>query len=118
MSAKHVIQKLKNRRGESIAEVLIALLVSALGMLLLATMISASAKVIQKSKEAMREYVRSENALVEQNSSNSYDTGSVSISSSDFNNKLWDGASSDFTVLYYVNSSASTGRPSISYRIR
>lgn len=51
-----IIRKIRNTHGESIAEVLIALLISALALLMLATMISSTMKMVTKSKEKMESY--------------------------------------------------------------
>lgn len=119
---KNACHKLKNHRGESIAEVLIALLVSSLGMLLLATMISASARVIRTSRDAMKNYMSSDNLIILQNESS--DTvkilyGTITVKdSSDNNYALWDGGSSDIDAAYYRSTSAGNGYPVISYRKR
>ena len=61
---KRIKGKIKNEKGESLSEVLIALLVSVLGMVLLASMITASTNIIMKSKNKMKQYVTAENYVV------------------------------------------------------
>ena len=53
---KKALAKLKNKSGETIAEVLVALLVSSLGLVILASMINASTNIIAKSRSLMEEY--------------------------------------------------------------
>ena len=57
-------KKLRSRCGESIAEVLIALLIAALGLTLLAAMITSASRMIRMSKANMAAYVTAQNALV------------------------------------------------------
>lgn len=47
--ANKLLRKLQDRRGESLAEVLAAMLVMALGMTLLVSMLAASSRLIAKS---------------------------------------------------------------------
>lgn len=62
-----VFQKIKkkvfNRKGDSIAEVLIALLISSLALVMLAAMITASANIITNSKTKMNDYYEEINVL-------------------------------------------------------
>lgn len=54
---KKVQKKCKGRNGETITEVLVASLVIAFGSILLATMVTASTKIIQKSMIAYDHYM-------------------------------------------------------------
>lgn len=49
-------KKLKGNAGESIAEVLIALLIAALALTMLASVITSAAKMINRSKQLMNAY--------------------------------------------------------------
>lgn len=62
---KNAIRKLKSNSGESIAEVLIAATVIALGFLMLASMMGSSAKMIRNSEEYYEEYIDSKNKVEE-----------------------------------------------------
>ena len=53
---KRVKQKLKSDAGESLGEVLIALLIAALALTMLASVISTSARMISQSKEKLEKY--------------------------------------------------------------
>ena len=55
--------KLKRQSGETIAEVLIALLVCSLALVMLAGMISATQRMIAKSKIKMQEYYQANDVL-------------------------------------------------------
>ena len=49
-------KKIRSRTGDSIAEVLIALLISSLALVMLASMITASANMITKSRDTLEDY--------------------------------------------------------------
>ena len=53
---KKIQSKIRSRVGESIGETLIALLISALALLMLAGAISSAAKIVTRNKTAMEEY--------------------------------------------------------------
>lgn len=59
-----MVKKLRSRAGESIAEVLVALLISVLGVSLLVGMIGVSTRVINNSTEAMHRQYAKANALL------------------------------------------------------
>ena len=59
-----IVKKLKNNSGESIAELLISILISVLGITLLAIMIQTSSKLILNSKKKIEEYTEKENKIV------------------------------------------------------
>ena len=60
---KSIRKKLSGNQGDSIAEVLIALLISSLALVMLASMITSSSKMIISSKTKMEEYYSSSGAL-------------------------------------------------------
>ena len=53
---KQMMNKLQSRVGETLAEVLIALLVSTLALMILAGMISSTTNVVKASEQKMDEY--------------------------------------------------------------
>lgn len=59
-------RKLRSNAGESIAETLIALLISALALVMLAGAISATANMITKSDKQMGKYYTGDDNLVQQ----------------------------------------------------
>ena len=59
-----IVKKLRSRAGESIAEVMVALLISALGMSLLVGMIGASVRVIENSTRTMHLQYEKANAEI------------------------------------------------------
>lgn len=98
--------KLKSKKGESITEVLVALLISALAIVLLAGMVNASTNMILKSKNKMEKYANAENSVVERNG-NEPATGTVTfkigenkIRLNDDNNGTTDN---EVSVEYYTN---------------
>ena len=62
-------KKLKNNSGESLAEVLIALLVASLGITLLAVMIHTSSRLVLKSSEKIKNYTADEVKIVKRSNS-------------------------------------------------
>jgi len=53
---KRIRSKIKSCAGESIGETLIALLISALALMMLAGAVSSAAKIVTRNKTAMEEY--------------------------------------------------------------
>lgn len=56
--------KLKSRRGESLAEVLVALLISAVAVVLLSGMVASSVRLIDKSTKTIQERYARNNASI------------------------------------------------------
>ena len=98
--AEKIKSKLNSKSGESITEVLVALLISSLGLLLLAGMISSTNRIVSRSKEATRNYVEQINTLVEQGTSS--ETGTVSFSDG-VSTKLTNISGKTIGVTYYTN---------------
>lgn len=65
---KKLKAKLKSRAGESLGEVLVALLIAALALTMLASVISASSKLVINSKQDMSQYYAKNDALAQQSS--------------------------------------------------
>lgn len=59
MNKKRVFTKLKSQNGESIVEVLVAVLITALASVLFAAMFTASTRIIQSGATKMNEYYES-----------------------------------------------------------
>lgn len=92
---KQVRQKLRSQRGESLGEVLVALLVAALAITILAGAIVTAGRIITQSREAMGEYYASNNEL-------SAHSGTPTGGKVTFSEKLVDGTN-EATVNFYVN---------------
>ena len=58
--------KIKNNKGESIAETLVALLIAALGLLMLAGSILSAYKIITSSNRKIAQYTAAQNIIVKQ----------------------------------------------------
>ena len=58
-------KKLRSRAGETLAETLVALLVSSIGLMMLASMINSSARLITKSRSVLSDYYAEINKLEE-----------------------------------------------------
>lgn len=58
-----MINKLKSEKGESIGEVLVAMLIVALGSVMFASMVTASGRLLTHSKQAYNSYIENHNQL-------------------------------------------------------
>ncbi len=66
---KKLVAKLRSRAGESLTETLVALLIAALGLVILAGAISSTNSMVQRSKTVMTSYYTANNALEAQSGS-------------------------------------------------
>lgn len=72
-NAMTIRKKLKSTSGESIAETLVAVLISAFALLMLAGTINTASNLITKGQESMETYYEESNELAEaDNSSKNY----------------------------------------------
>lgn len=75
---KQATRKLRSRAGESIGETLVALLISALALLMLAGAISSAGRIVTRNKESMDTYYKtaaeSNNQIAVQNKWNGNST--------------------------------------------
>ena len=55
---KRIIQKLRCNRGESLTETLVALLIAAIALVMLASMISSTARIVTQSKAKMTDFYK------------------------------------------------------------
>ena len=101
--------RLGSRSGESIAETLIALLVSSIGLLMLAGMLNGSTMMIVRSRKTVGSYYTGNNQLEMKGGDPS---GTVNMVFKDEEGKIREEA---FPVVYYVNRTVGK-RPVISYR--
>ena len=70
MTGKRGLKKLKSRAGESIAETLVALLISALALLMLAGAVSSAARVVTGSSNKLKEYYAADRNLATRSGTN------------------------------------------------
>lgn len=90
----NIRKKLASRRGESLGEVLVALLVSALAITMLAGAIAASSRMVLRSRDAMQDYYTFTNGLSA--GEGTHEPGTIR-----FSENLVDG--SDVPVTFYTN---------------
>lgn len=111
-TGKSLKRRLKNNSGESITEVLVALLVSTLGIVLLAGMINSSTIMINNSKEKIASFVSAGVTVVEQisDAANPNPSGTVLTtvkeSGKEDTMKLFDGDNGSTKVEYFENTEA------------
>ena len=100
-----VKRRLKSRRGESITEVLAALLVSTIGVALLTVMIGSSSRMISTSRDKIDDYVGASNLLAQKGTDNDGEgTVVVRNTSGDAISLSDDVPTREITVAYYTNS--------------
>ncbi len=96
-------KKLKGNGGESIAEVLIALLIAALALTMLASVITTAAKTITKSKEQMDAYYTA-NEWLSSHTTSETDTWTVTVKDAVSKNDVnLTGATPSMNVRFQVN---------------
>lgn len=97
---QHLLSKLRSERGESLGEVLVAVLVVALGSLLFASMLTASIRIISKGKKTYHQNMNVKNQLeaYQKGNSETSSTGSTS------NVKPEDGKVTVSGTLYGIDS--------------
>ncbi len=105
--------KLRSKRGESLTEVLIAVLVSGIALMLLASTIAATKTIVTRSKAATQDYVGGNNQLVEKKTETVSGAGNIEFDVMDsvgnyHLTKLTDDSPTDISVQYYVNSALKT----------
>ena len=93
-----VMNKLRSRSGETITETLVALLISALALVMLAGVIASSSRIVTRSRAKIQEYYSACNEMAELNEKTG--TGAVKITGTEI------GDSTDITeqVDYFKGS--------------
>jgi Tfp pilus assembly protein PilV len=66
---RQIRRKLNSRNGESLAEVLVAVLVIAIGLVLLSTMVLASGRLVDNGGRKMTQVISASNAMESQSGS-------------------------------------------------
>ncbi len=95
-------KKLKGNAGESIAEVLIALLIAALALTMLASVITTAARTITKSKEQMDAYYTA-NEWLSSHTTSETDTWTVTVKDASDKDVNLTGATPSMNVRFQVN---------------
>ena len=96
----YVIGKMEGQGGESIGEVLVALLISSIGLTLLAMMVSSSSRMVERSKSTVHDYVLQSNVLEDQSGDG---TSGVLSFSCDSTTKIADDSTAPIDIEYYTN---------------
>ena len=105
----------RSRRGETITEVLVALLISALGLVLLAGMIGTATRLITDSRAQTEAYIEAENALAAQSGSGKAGTVGFSLGSTPI--RLADGEAAAVPVAFFTNGGQGD-KAILSYKVR
>lgn len=95
-----IFKKIRNNNGESIAETLIALLVAALGLIILASAINSTSRIITSGNNKIKEYNEKEKIVVQQKVETDTATGIIS-----FNNEKisYESGSIDIDINIFKN---------------
>ena len=99
MLAKKTYFKAACQKGETLVETLVSLLISSLALLMLATMVSASAYTIKKSNDRINKYYESNNDI--SSLSGTVEAGTIKITLKDESNNVYEVITD---VPYYNNS--------------
>ena len=110
--AAQAVKRLKQNTGETIAELLVAVVISTLGLMLLAGMINAASAMIRSGQETEERYAAGENALADRTGA-VVGTGSVTIAYNSVSVSIASGVES-IPVSYYAND-AMDGSPVVAY---
>ena len=97
---KKIHAKLCNQSGESIGETLVALLISALALVMLAGAIGSAAKVITRSNEKMTKYYQTDNKIAERATAKS---GPINITMTEKTDSTLTQTTVTGTYKYYMN---------------
>ena len=108
--SKRIMKKLRDHSGETIAETLIALLVSALALVMLAGAIGTAARVVTTSERTMQAYYLANNNLATPGDSGGTNDGSATIKI----DKKIANETTGFSVQYTKNPVLG-GKPVVAY---
>ena len=97
---KKIRAKLCNQSGESIGETLVALLISALALVMLAGAIGSAANVITRSNEKMTKYYQTDNEIAKHATAKS---GPINITMTEKTDRTLTQTTVTGTYKYYMN---------------
>ena len=99
------MKRLRSKRGETIAETLIALLISCVALIMLANMIDSGSRLVMDSEDRMDEYYSQNNGIAAGNSDEAGDSGSAKITITKDNSSGTSTTIKEVDVNYYINNS-------------
>lgn len=106
--------KLRSTAGESISETLVALLISALALVMLAGAISAASRIVMKSRSKLETYYDKNETLV--NLSAGSNAGSVTITEPPAPGAIADDDDTESIPIVYYENDAFSKNKVIAYR--
>ena len=109
-----VARRLRSRSGESLTEVLVAVLISAVALVMLAMMVATASRLIQSSQKNMEEYRNSNQALA--NQGDTTNVGTVRFQDGNGTGVEIAHGVGEVSVYYYENSEAFGNNEIVSYR--
>ena len=116
---KRIAARLKDKKGETLMELLFAMLISSLGMIILAGMIVASTNIIKRGNEVLKSYVTEENKIVAQDTVKrtgwaTFKIGGTARKFTDYDDSDYDDRN-QFSVSYYENNKIG-GKKVVTYK--
>lgn len=108
---RKIILKLRSSNGESLTETLVALLIAAIALVMLASMISSTTRIVTQSKTKMTEYYKANKTVAAQTGEG---TDDASVTITDDASDTINGQ--QYSVTAYLNQSFSS-TPIASYRL-
>lgn len=108
---RKIILKLRSSNGESLTETLVALLIAAIALVMLASMISSTTRIVTQSKTKMTEYYEANKTVAAQTGEG---TDDASVTITDDASDTINGQ--QYSVTAYLNQSFSS-TPIASYRL-
>ena len=102
-------KKLRSRAGETLMETLVAVLIASVGLTMLASMITSSARLITKSRSVLKDYY-AENNKLEERAGGTADTLDIAVEYPDT-----DIETETVSVSFYINETVGAS-PVIAYK--
>ncbi len=112
---RNIRRRLRGRAGETIAEVLVATLISVIALAMLAAMIRTASSMIMGSEDSMKAYYQENSGLANQTTAKG--TATVKVTMDGTTVIAYGAATGGLPVNYYENSAAA-GEPVRSYRLQ
>ena len=85
---KRICRKLRSKAGETIAEVLISLLISSIALIILAEMIGAATNMVTSSENTLKAYYEESNNLAQQTTGSSSASVTLTMDGTEFSEPI------------------------------
>ena len=109
----NLIKKLNSGKGETITETLVALLISALGLVMLAAAISSAGSVITRSREKLDAYYLENEKVINRVPPTDGTSNDITITITDTNGNI----SAQTNVAKFYKNAEFTKNPVVAYKV-